>query len=251
MARLRNPRRELFAIEVASGTPLDRAYVAAGFRGGRWARPNASKLAHRPDVAVRIGELQQQYAIEGGLQAAYVQAKLLPLIEADLRHLFEKGSDGKPRLRNLTELPDGIAAALSSVKVDEDGKIHEFKLASRIDAARTLLQSIGAIIEQHAHAHAHAHGFAGSSIAERINAARARARERMVSNGESVSRALERYPDVQGAEVAGAVEIVEALMTLPADEQRVLADDLEALAIQDGADGTGASPKQKGDTGSL
>src|SRR5271154_5309100 len=98
MARLKNPRRELFAIEVASGTPLDRAYVAAGFKGGRWARPNASKLAHRPEVAVRIGELQQQYATEGGLQAAYIQAKLLPLIEADLRHLFEKGSDGKPRL---------------------------------------------------------------------------------------------------------------------------------------------------------
>ena len=240
MARLRNPRRELFAIEVASGTPLDRAYVAAGFKGGRWARPNASKLAHRPEVAVRIGELQQQYATEGGLQAAYIQAKLLPLIEADLRHLFEKGSDGKPRLRNLTELPDGIAAALSSVKVDEDGRILEFKLASRTDAARTLLQSIGAIIEQHAHAHAHAHGFAHiSSLADRLNAARARARERMVLNGVSVSEALERYPDVQGAEIAGAAELVEALMTLPADDQRALAGDLEALALQDSAGDAG------------
>jgi hypothetical protein len=240
MARLKNPRRELFAIEVASGTPLDRAYVAAGFKGGRWARPNASKLAHRPEVAVRIGELQQQYATEGGLQAAYIQAKLLPLIEADLRHLFEKGSDGKPRLRNLTELPDGIAAALSSVKVDEDGRILEFKLASRTDAARTLLQSIGAIIEQHAHAHAHAHGFAHiSSLADRLNAARARARERMVLNGVSVSEALERYPDVQGAEIAGAAELVEALMTLPADDQRALAGDLEALALQDSAGDAG------------
>lgn len=241
MARLRNPRRELFAIEVASGTPLDRAYVAAGFKGGRWARPNASKLAHRPEVAVRIGELQQQYATEGGLQAAYIQAKLLPLIEADLRHLFEKGSDGKPRLRNLTDLPDGIAAALSSVKVDEDGKIHEFKLASRTDAARTLLQSIGAIIEQHAHAHAHAHGFAHtSSLADRLNAARARARERMVLNGVSASEALGRYPDVQGTEIAGAAELVEALMTLPAEDQRALAGDLEALALQDGAGDAGS-----------
>jgi Terminase small subunit len=236
MARLRNPRRELFAIEVASGTPLDRAYVAAGFKGGRWARPNASKLAHRPEVAARIGELQQQYATEGGLQAAYIQAKLLPLIEADLRHLFEKGSDGKPRLRNLTELPDGIAAALSSVKVDEDGKIHEFKLASRTDAARTLLQSIGAIIEQHAHAHAHAHGYAHtSSLADRLNAARARARERMILGGVSVDEALRRYPDVQGAEVAGAAEIVEAIMTLPTNDQQALADDLEALALRDSA----------------
>lgn len=210
MARLRNPRHELFAIECACGTPLDRAYTVAGFKGGRWARPNASKLAHRPEVAVRIGELQQQYATEGGLQAAYIQAKLLPLIEVDLRHLFEKGSDGKPRLRNLTDLPDGIAAALSSVKVDEDGKIHEFKLASRTEAARTLLQSIGAIIEQHAHAHAHAYGFAHiGSVAERLNAARAQARERMVATGMSVSAALERYPEIRGAEVNGAAEIAE------------------------------------------
>jgi hypothetical protein len=42
-----------------------------------------------------------------------VQAKLLPLIEADLRELFEDGPDGKPRLRKVTDLPDGIAAALS------------------------------------------------------------------------------------------------------------------------------------------
>ena len=189
MARLRNPRRELFAIDVASGTPLDRAYVAAGFKGGRWARPNASKLAHQPEVGVRIGELQQQYALQGGLQAAYIQAKLLPLIEADIRQLFEKDQNGKPRLRNLTELPDGIAASLSSVKVDKDGEIHEFKLANKTDAARTLLQSIGAIIEQHAHAHAHA--LSGGSIALRAD------------------------------------EIVKAILTLPIDDQKALAAGLE------------------------
>jgi hypothetical protein len=175
---------------------------------------------------VRIGELQQQYATEGGLQAAYVQAKLLPLIEADLRQLFDKGSDGKPRLRNLTELPDGIASALSSVKVDEDGRIHEFKLASRTEAARTLLQSIGAIIEQHAHAHAHAHGF-GGSVAERLNAARARARERMVATGKPVSAALERYPEIRGMEVNGAADIAEAIMTLPREDQEALIEGLE------------------------
>jgi phage terminase small subunit len=123
MMRLRNPRHELFAIEVAAGTPPDRAYVAAGFKGGKWARPNASKLAHMPKVAQRIAELQMEYAAQGGLQAQYIQAKLLPLIEADLRQLFEVGPDGQPRLRKLTDLPDGIAAALNSVKVDETGAV--------------------------------------------------------------------------------------------------------------------------------
>jgi terminase small subunit-like protein len=189
MARLRNPKRELFAIEVASGTPLDRAYAAAGYKGGKWARPNGAKLAQNPKVAQRIGELQQHYALQGGLQAAYIQAKLLPLIEADVRQLFEKDQNGKSRLRNLTELPDGIAASLSSVKVDKDGEIHEFKLANKTDAARTLLQSIGAIIEQHAHAHAHA--LSGGSLEIRAD------------------------------------EIVKAILTLPIDDQKALADGLE------------------------
>jgi hypothetical protein len=169
MGRLRNVRHELFAIEVAAGTPVDRAYVAVGFKGGKWARPNGSKLAHKPHVGQRIAELQQQYAIDGGLQAAYIQQKLLPLIEADIRQLFEKDGEGKLRLRNLADLPDGIAAAITSVKVDESGEIREFKLASRIDAGRTLLQSIGAIVEQHAHAHAH--GFDPNALGDRLDAA--------------------------------------------------------------------------------
>ncbi len=133
--------------------------------------------------------MQRQFAIEGGLQAAYIQAKLLPLIEADIRELFEIGAAGKPRLRKLTELPAGIAAALSSIKVDKDGRVYEFKLASKTDAARTLLQSIGAIIEQHAHAHAHA--LSGGSLALRAD------------------------------------EIVKAILTLPIDDQKALADGLE------------------------
>ena len=232
MARLRNPKRELFAIEVASGTPLDRAYTTAGYAGGKWARPNGAKLAQHPEVALRIGELQQQYAVQGGLQAAYIQAKLLPLIEADLRQLFEKGADGKPRLRRLTDLPDGIAAALTSVKVDEEGGLTEFKLASRTDAARTLLQSIGAIVEQHAHAHAH--GFAAiGSIAERLNAARARRRGLMIAQGASASEALERYPDVRGAELSAPAELVEAIMALPEEDQQALVEGLEAVTVQD------------------
>jgi len=189
MARLRNPKRELFAIEVASGTPLDRAYSAAGYKGGKWARPNGAKLAQHPGVAQRIGELQQQYALQGGLQVAYIQAKLLPLIEADIRELFAKDQDGKSRLRNLTELPDGIAASLSSVKLDKDGEIHEFKLANKTDAARTLLQSIGAIIE---HAHAHEHTLAGGSLTLRAD------------------------------------EIVREILTLPSEDQKALADELES-----------------------
>jgi hypothetical protein len=134
----------------------------------------------------------------------------------------------------LTELPDGIAAALTTVKVDDEGGLTEFKLASRTEAARTLLQSIGAIVEQHAHAHAHAHGFAAiGSVAERLNEARARRRELMISRGASASEAMERYPDLRGAEISAPAELVEAIMTLPEEDQQALVEVLEAVTIQD------------------
>jgi hypothetical protein len=112
-----------------------------------------------------------------------------------VRELFEKGPDGKPRMRKLNELPDGIAAALASVKVDPDGSISEFKIASRNDAAKTLLQSIGAITEQHLHAHAH------GDLGDRLEAAFARVRENLASDAP-------------------------AALSLPADDQKI-ADDLE------------------------
>ena len=94
-----------------------------------------------------------------------------------------------------------------------------------------MLQSIGGIVEQHAHAHAH--GFAAiGSVAERLNRARAQRRELMISQGASASAAMERYPDVCGAEISAPAELVEAIMTLPEEDQQALAEGLEAVAIQ-------------------
>ena len=36
----------------ASGTPLDRAYAAGGYKGGKWA-PNGAKLAQHPERRIR------------------------------------------------------------------------------------------------------------------------------------------------------------------------------------------------------
>lgn len=168
--------------------------------------------------------MQTEYARQGGVQIEYVQRQLRPLIEADLRQMFELDAEGKPRLRNITELPDDLAAALSSVKVDNEGKITEFKLASRTDAARALLASIGGMVEQHAHLVAFAPS--GESIVDRLNAARARQRDRMIAAGFSSEAAMKRYPDV----VAGANEsdvVLGALGALSIDDQRILIGVLE------------------------
>jgi hypothetical protein len=80
MPKLRNRKRETFAVEVAAMTPLDRAYVLAGYADSKWACYNASKLAHIPEVARRIDELQAEFADRSGIRAEYLQRKLLPLV---------------------------------------------------------------------------------------------------------------------------------------------------------------------------
>jgi hypothetical protein len=67
MPKLQSRKREMFAIEVASMTPLGRTYVLAGYSDTPWARYNASKLAHVPEVAARIGELMDQFSDRSGI----------------------------------------------------------------------------------------------------------------------------------------------------------------------------------------
>ena len=74
------------------------------------------------------------------------------------------------------------------------------------------------------------------SVAERLNRARAQQRELMISQGASASAAMERYPDVCGAEISAPAELVEAIMTLPEEDQQALAEGL----------GSGGDPRCNG-----
>jgi hypothetical protein len=170
MGKLRNPRRERFAVEVASMAPVDRAYLAAGFRSKpEWSRPNGSKLAHIPEVAARIAELRKEFTASCQLSVEYLQAKLLPAAEANVVDFF--ANDGK--LKSIHSITRDQGAAISSIKFHEDGTVAELKLVPKEAAVSTLLKSVGAIVEQHQHAHLHA-GFGPEGLADRLNAARER-----------------------------------------------------------------------------
>jgi hypothetical protein len=91
MPKLKNRKREHFAVEVASMAPLDRAYVLAGYRDTPWARYNASKLAHVAEVAARIDELQAEFSVRSGIHAEYIQRKL----EANPKDLYEPVFDAE------------------------------------------------------------------------------------------------------------------------------------------------------------
>jgi hypothetical protein len=100
MGKLRNPRRERFAVEVASMVPVDRAYLAAGFRSKpEWARPNGSKLCHVPEVAARIDELRGEFSSKCALTVEYLQQQLLPAATANVVDYFEADEKHERRSR--------------------------------------------------------------------------------------------------------------------------------------------------------
>jgi hypothetical protein len=154
MPKLASRKREVFAIEVAAMTPLDRAYVAAGYRDTPWARYNASKLAHVPEVAGRIDELQMQFSERSGIRAEYIQRQLLPLVEANPKDLFEPilDIDGKitgDKLKSISELPRSLTAAISKIKCDpESGAVVDIALASKSEAGNILLRSLGGLVDR-------------------------------------------------------------------------------------------------------
>ena len=79
MPVLQNPRHEAFARARARGVTLDAAYEMAGFAPGNG---HASRLASRPKVAERIGELIVAGEQAAGADSHTVIAALLRLAEA-------------------------------------------------------------------------------------------------------------------------------------------------------------------------
>jgi hypothetical protein len=143
----------MFAIEVAGMAPYASAYVAAGYRDSPWACYNASKLAHVPEVATRIAELQAEHSERSGIHAEYIQRKLLPLVEANPKDLYQMADDGTGRkvstLRSIVDIPRDLAAAFQKIKIDpETGAITEVTLASKSEAGNILLRSLGSLVDR-------------------------------------------------------------------------------------------------------
>jgi phage terminase small subunit len=140
---LTNRKHEIFAREIAAGEGLEASYLAAGYKPGRSARFNASRLRNRPDVRKRIEELLEQFNEQSALKLEYLQRQLLPVLQSNPQDLFERGTT---RLKTIAALPREVAAAIKSVKFDKQtGALVEITLADKIAAANVLLRSIGAI----------------------------------------------------------------------------------------------------------
>jgi len=105
---LPNRKHEIFAVELATGAPLESAYLTAGYKPGRAARFNASRLRNKPWLRERLNELFEAAAKDAVVGIGWVQRNLIDIIEGKSE---SKGGmrDGKPftetdRLAALTSL---------------------------------------------------------------------------------------------------------------------------------------------------
>ena len=189
MGKLRNPRRERFAIECASMTPIGRAYALAGFKSApAWCRPNGVKLSRIPEVAARIAELNIEFQSSAALHVQYLQSLLLPAAEANLADFVsDDGTDG-PRFKKLSELTRAQAAAIQAISFGDDGAVTDVKLVPKTEAVKALLTSIGATgVQKHEHS--------------------------MVGLGDRLDKALARVRDLSHDDSMALLEVVENMPT--------------------------------------
>lgn len=92
---LRNRKHEIFALELATGAPLEESYLVAGFKPGYSAKFNASRLRNHPDVKERIEELLTEFQRQSFLKMEWVLRELTRIVEVkDPSKLTIKG-DGE------------------------------------------------------------------------------------------------------------------------------------------------------------
>src|SRR6185437_14965167 len=118
----------------------------------------ASKLLARPTVrkAVEEFELSMQNEVRHRVYRALRRLELLA--EFDPRELVDDHGAPKP----LKDLPDDVALALQGVEVEElfegrgesrerIGNLHKYKLASKIEALKLIMQYQRVLVHKHEH----------------------------------------------------------------------------------------------------
>jgi phage terminase small subunit len=143
MPKLRQPKHELFAREVAAGAAIKDAYAAAGFK---LHRANGNRLLRRHDVKSRIEELQRETGERAEITADRIVIEIARVAFGNLARFFEYSSrsdgHGSLTVRDITVLPDDITACLQELKIDADGAV-QVKLAPKLPSLERLAEMVG------------------------------------------------------------------------------------------------------------
>ncbi len=131
MPVLSNPKHELFAQEVAKGTPLEKAYAVAGYKPDR---KNAQRLTTKDDVRSRIDEILTQAAVKAGVSVERIVDELRDVAFASITDAVEwgeaiavKNKRGAIQVvqavvfKPSADLPPRVTAAISEVRKTKDG----------------------------------------------------------------------------------------------------------------------------------
>lgn len=136
------PQQEKFALEVAKGKSLAESYRVAYPKSKKWLEttlhPEASRLMARPKVSARVAALQQKSEDIAVVSREKLLREIARLAFADPRRLLTASGEMKP----MHELDDDMAAAISSVEVDEYGKL-KYKLWDKGAAQEKLAKHLG------------------------------------------------------------------------------------------------------------
>lgn len=150
MPALKNPQYDRFACELAELKPAIEAYKAAGFTPHRG---NANRLAKRPEIQARVRELIEEAAEFSDIRRSRVLVEIDRVGRANLIDFFERVCVGKDekgaeryeiRLRDITQLPRHLTAALAGLEWDETGR-PKIKLHDKNQANFALLKYLGAL----------------------------------------------------------------------------------------------------------
>jgi hypothetical protein len=130
MGKLRNPKYEIFAREIAAGTDGARAYVMAGFASHR---ANHFRLTRQPNVAARIAEIRRERE-QAALAARVPVSEILANLDARgldrVVDFFDRNEAGILSPCDLRTIPIEVSMALLRFLGDALGIAIEVKAST-------------------------------------------------------------------------------------------------------------------------
>ncbi|WP_407528427.1 terminase small subunit [Methylobacterium oryzisoli] len=158
MPVLSNPKHERFAQELAKGTGVGAAFVAAGYKANDG---NASRLNGNEKIRARVQELLSEGAERAGVTVQRIVEELAKVGFANMQDYMRVGPDGDPVL-DFSNLTRDQAAALAEVTVEDfkdsrgedarEVRRVKFKLNDKLSALEKLGKHLGMFNDKGPHA---------------------------------------------------------------------------------------------------
>ncbi len=153
--KLRGRRRKFVDAYIEHGENASQAVREAGFKG-KSANQRGYELLHEPEVQAAILERRAQAIADAGVTHLRTLREVANVAFFDIRELFNDDGSLKPP----KDWPDNAAAAIAGIDVEDlfelhgeervkIGQLRKFKVWSKPDALRMLMQNQKLLVNQH------------------------------------------------------------------------------------------------------